>query len=115
MRLLLDAHLSPKRIAALATEGHDVMALATDVALRALEDRDVLAYAVAQKRILVTCNSRDFSPLLREWAEAGRAHHGCILIWTLRQSDFGSIISRIDRLLTDRPDGSDWLDLVVAI
>ena len=84
MRLLLDANLSPKRIGApLEKRGHDVLSLASDAALGALDDPQVLEVAAEQGRILVTRNSRDFAPLLREWAEADRHHAGCILIWTL--------------------------------
>lgn len=116
MRLLLDAHLSPKRIGAvLAADGHDVLYLSTDVALGALDDTEVLALAAEQERILVTRNSRDFAPLLREWAEAGRHHSGCILIWTLERGEFGRILKGLQRLLAARPDAREWVYLVVAV
>ena len=84
MRILLDANLSPKRIgSALRVRGHDVLSLAADASLGALDDPQVLELAAQEDRILVTRNSRDFAPLLREWAEADRHHAGCILIWTL--------------------------------
>lgn len=64
MRLLLDANLSPKRIGAvLQRRSHDVLSLASDAALSALDDPLVLALAAEQERILVTRNSRDFAPL----------------------------------------------------
>ncbi|GEM_PF-818279 len=89
MRLLLDANLSPKRVGAvLGRRGHDVVSLAADAALGALDDPEVLALAAEQRRILVTRNCRDFAPLLREWAEAGRHHAGCILIWTLSHHEY---------------------------
>ena len=116
MRLLLDANLSPKRIgAALAEPGHDVLALATDPALGALDDPDVLALAAEEQRVLVTRNAKDFAPLLREWAEAGRAHAGCILIWTLAHHEFGAIIDGVSRLLAARPDSQAWQDVTVAL
>lgn len=116
MRLLLDAHLSPKRIgAALAADGHDVLCLSTDAALGALDDPEVLKLAAEQERILITRNSRDFAPLLREWAEAGRHYSGSILVWTLRHHEFGKILSRLERLLADRPEAREWVDLVVAV
>lgn len=84
MRLILDANLSPKRIGSvLGQAGHDVLSLSSDPVLGALDDAQVLELAAQQDRILVTRNSRDFAPLLREWSEAGRHHAGCILIWTL--------------------------------
>lgn len=116
MRLLLDANLSPKRVgAALERRGHDVLSLASDSALGALDDPEVLELAARENRILVTRNSRDFAPLLREWAESDRHHAGCVLIWTLGHNDFGPIISGIERLLNNRPDAKEWRDLTVAL
>ncbi|MGH9165540.1 MAG: DUF5615 family PIN-like protein [Acidimicrobiales bacterium] len=116
MRLLLDANLSPKRVGRpLEGRGHDVLSLASDAALGALADPEVLALAAEQPRILVTRNSRDFAPLLREWAEGDRHHHGCILIWTLPHNQFARIVSSIARLLDERPDASAWRDLGVAL
>lgn len=64
---------------------------------------------------LVTRNSRDFAPLLRQWAEADRHHAGCILIWTLAHNEFGAIIRGVSRLLDDRPEDKRWRDLSVAL
>lgn len=116
MRLLLDVNLSPKRIgAALATQGHDVLSLADEPALREPDDPQVLALAAEQRRILVTRNARDFAPLLREWAEMSRHHAGCILIWTLDHNQFGPIIAGVTDLLAERPDPVAWHDLTVAL
>jgi predicted nuclease of predicted toxin-antitoxin system len=116
LRLLLDANISPKRIgSALEKRGHDVLSLASDPALGALDDPQVLELAAEQSRLLVTRNARDFAPLAREWAEAGRHHAGCILIWTLDHNEFGAIIRGVTRLLDDRPNPEDWRDLTVAL
>lgn len=116
MRLLLDANLSPKRIGSpLEQRGHDVLSLASDAGLGALDDPLVLELAAAEARILITRNSRDFAPLLRQWAEAGRHHPGCILIWTLDHHQFGAVIRAVGRLLDDRPDPRQWQDLTVAV
>jgi predicted nuclease of predicted toxin-antitoxin system len=116
VRLLLDANLSPKRIGSpLQKRGHDVLSLASDATLGALDDPEVLEVAARQSRILVTRNSRDFAPLLREWAEAGGHHAGCILIWTLGHHEFGAIIRGVDRLLRDHPNAKEWRDLAVAL
>lgn len=116
MRLLLDANLSPKRVgSALETRGHDVLSLAWDAELAALDDPQVLELAAQEGRILVTRNSRDSAPLLREWAEADRHHAGCILIWTLAHHEFGAIVKGVVRLLDDRPDAAHWRDLAVAL
>jgi hypothetical protein len=116
VRLLLDANLSPKRIgSALNKGGHDVLSLAADPALGALDDPQVLELAAQQDRILVTRNSRDFAPLLREWGEDGRHHAGCILIWTLAHNEFGAIISGLSRLLGEYPNADQWRDFAVAL
>ena len=116
MRLLLDSNLSPKRIGvALEERGHDVLALAADVSLSALDDPEVLTLAADEQRILVTRNARDFAPLLREWAEAGRTHAGCILVWTLGHHEFGAILDGVSQLLAARPDPAAWRDITVAL
>lgn len=115
MRLLLDANLSPRGVGEpLRTSGHDVRALAEEPALEGLDDPEVLALAAAEGRILVTRNSRDFAPILREWAEAGRSHAGCILIWTLDHSQLANIVSGVARLLAERPKQEDWPDIPLA-
>ncbi len=116
MRLVLDANLSPRRIgSALETGGHDVLRLASDPALGALDDPEVLELAAQEDRILVTRNSRDFAPLLREWSEEGRHHSGCILIWTLGHHQFGAIVRGVTELLGTCPDPEQWRDLAVAL
>jgi predicted nuclease of predicted toxin-antitoxin system len=93
VRLLLDANLSPRRVGSvLEKRGHDVLSLASNAALGALDDPQVLELATREDRIVVTRNSQDFAPLLREWAEAGHYHAGCILIWTLGHHELGAII-----------------------
>lgn len=99
----------------LERRGHDVLALSSDAALARLSDDEVLALAARERRVLVTRNSRDFAPLLREWAEGGRSHAGCVLIWTLGSRDFGALVAALDRLLVERPRQADWRDLTLAI
>jgi hypothetical protein len=116
VRLLLDANLSARRIGGpLRTAGHDVLALSEHPELEGLHDPEVLALAAEQTRILVTRNSRDFAPLLREWAEAGRHHSGCILIWTLGHHQFPLILNGVRRALAQRPRQKDWQNIAVAI
>ena len=115
MRLLLDANLSPRGVAApLEASGHDMRALAEEPGLDALDDPAVLALAASEGRILVTRNGRDFAPIFREWAESGRSHAGCILIWTLDHSRFPEIVGRVERLLARRPRQEDWRDVTEA-
>jgi hypothetical protein len=114
--LLLDANLSGRRIAVpLGRDGHDVLALSDRPDLEGMADPAVLEFATADGRILITRNSRDFAPLLRQWAEAGRSHAGCILIWTLRHDQFGPVLEGLRRLLAERPDQSAWREVTVAL
>ncbi len=116
MRLLLDANLSGRRIARpLRDRGHDVLAIAERAEYEGLDDPDVLALAAAERRVLVTRNSRDFAPILREWAEARRSCAGCILIWTLQHHEFGAIVRALDRLLAARPARANWRDVAIAV
>jgi predicted nuclease of predicted toxin-antitoxin system len=115
LRLLLDANLSPRAIAAKLREaGHDVLALAEDATFEGLPDPQVLELAASEQRVLVTRNSRDFAPLARQWAEAGRSHTGIILIWTLDHSQFAEILAGVQRQLQQRPSQERWRDITVA-
>jgi predicted nuclease of predicted toxin-antitoxin system len=115
LRLLLDANLSPRRIAAQLREtGHDVLALAEDVAHEGLSDPQVLELATSEGRVVVTRNSRDFAPLAREWAEARQSHAGLILIWTLDHSQFAEIVAGVERQLALWPSQEQWRELTVA-
>jgi predicted nuclease of predicted toxin-antitoxin system len=116
VRLLLDANLSGRRVGRLLERrGHDVLALSDDDSLGRLTDEEVLQLAAAERRILVTRNSRDFAPILREWAERGQPHAGCILIWTLGHRQFAQIANAIDRLVGERPTQREWRDLTLAV
>ena len=99
----------------LTKRGHDVLSLASDDELSALDDPQVLEMAAEQSRILGTRNARDFAPLLRQWAESDRHHAGCILIWTLAHHEFGAINRGVARLLDQRPHAKHWADHTVAL
>ena len=116
MRLLLDADLSHRWIAApLEQRGHDVIALQADPSRRSLPDELVLEWSSAEARILVTRNARHFQPLARAWAEEKRTHTGLILIWAVQSNAFRDIATGVDRLLAERPDPESWRDLVLSI
>jgi predicted nuclease of predicted toxin-antitoxin system len=115
LRLLLDANLSPRGIAAKLREvGHDVLALAEDASFEGLPDPQVLELAAAEQRVLITRNRRDFAPLARQWAEAGRSHAGIVLIWTLDHNQFAEIFAGVERQLRLRPAQEQWRDITIA-
>jgi hypothetical protein len=80
--LLLDEMLSGGIAHQLRTQGHDVTSVVADPALVALPDDQILAYAAAEGRVLVTANIRDFVPLDGRYRAAGRSHAGLILVST---------------------------------
>jgi hypothetical protein len=115
VRLLLDAHLSSRRVGGpLRRDGHDVHAIGDDRGLDGLTDPQVLELAVQEERMVVTVNAKHFAPLLRTWAEAGRHHTGCILLWGFRSEEFGPIVIAVRAALEAHPDAEEWRNLVLA-
>jgi hypothetical protein len=113
MRILLDAHISGRTVGkALSEGGHDVRALDSDVELEGLSDPEVLELAVAEGRVLVTANIRDFEPLLRERAGESRSHAGVILVpSSVRNEAFGVLISGVEVTLANTGQ-EGWVDRV---
>ena len=110
MRLLLDVHVSSRHVGRpLASAGHDVIALDRDDQRRRLADEEILELAAAERRIVVTHNLRDFTPILRRWAEAGKSHAGCVLV-TLPHQAYGPVIRGLEQALATRPRQEDWID-----
>ena len=80
--LLLDEMLSDVIAQQLRTEGFDVVSVVAHPALVGLPDDQILAYATAEGRALVTANIKDFMPLDSRYRAAGQAHPGLILVST---------------------------------
>ncbi len=80
--LLLDEMFSGTIAEQLRAKGHDVLATVADPALISLPDDQILAYAAATGRALVTANIKDFIPLDAQYRAAGQAHAGLILVST---------------------------------
>jgi len=116
VRLLLDAHVSGRAIGRRLREaGHDVLALGDEQRFDALADPEVLALAAREERVLVTFNVKDFPGLLRDWADEGRDHAGCILMAGMDHSQFGAILRALDAALQQRPEQGDWHNLAVFV
>lgn len=101
--------------AALRDDGHDVLALSEVRELEGLDDPDVLELATREHRILVTHDVKDFAPLLREWAEAGRSHAGCILVHGLDHRAYGRLLRGLRLMFSKRPRAEDWQDLALFL
>jgi hypothetical protein len=61
-----------------------------------LDNSDQLEYAISQRRAILTCNIKDFEPLVKEWWRADRKHYGVIVS---EQIPIGEMLRRIVRLL----------------
>ena len=75
--LLLDEMFSPVIAEQLRDKGHDVLAVAADPRLRAMDDAELYEWARSNGRRLVTENAKDFRPLL--WREETKAGPGILL------------------------------------
>ncbi len=115
-RLILDAHISGPVVGeALRRKGHDVFPVDQRPDLEGLSDKDLLALAVAEGRILVTANVRHFLPLITEMDVRGETHPGCILVSrSVRSENFGIIISGVGIML-EGISQEDWRDRVAWI
>ncbi len=80
--LLLDEMFSDSIAQQLRAAGHDIISVVADPALVALPDEQMLAYATAAGRALVTANIKDFVPLDGRYRAAGQSHAGLILVST---------------------------------
>lgn len=115
LRLLLDADLSSRSLLRILTgRGHDVVAAGLVDDLKQLDDPILFAVAQAQRRLTVTHNSHDFPDILREWADAGRRHHGCI-ISALPTNAYGEMERCLDRWFRLYPSQDDWIDRAVFL
>lgn len=111
MRVLLDAHVSGRRIgAALRERDHDVLAVDEQRELDGAADEELLELAGVQRRILVTFDVADFPRICREWLETGRTHHGCAVVVGIRHGEFGAIVRTLESTFEQRPSPSEWRD-----
>lgn len=116
MRLLLDAQLSGNVIGRhFRGQGHDVVALDEHREFEGIDDPDVLDMATQDTRILVTHNVQDFPDILREWAEIGRDHAGCVIVVGVRLDQFGLIIRCIEAALETAPTQEEWRNRTLQV
>ena len=80
--LLLDEMFSDAIAQQLRAKGFDVLAVVAHPALVGLPDDQILAYATAEGRGLVTANIKDCVPLNSRYRAAGQDHSGLILVST---------------------------------
>lgn len=111
MRVLLDAHVSGRRIgAALREREHDVLAVDEQRELDGASDEELMELASAERRVLVTFDVADYPRICREWLEAGRSHHGCAVVVGIRHGEFGAVVRALEGAFEQRPDPRGWHD-----
>ena len=116
MKLLLDAHVSARRIAApLRETGHDVRAVAEERELDGVTDEQLLALATGETRVMITFDVKDFTVIARRWAEAGRPHAGLGIVVGIDHGNFGIVLDVLSREFSARPQQADWTGLTLFI
>lgn len=107
LRLLLDEDAQARRLVALLeADGHDVQT-ASDANLRHVRDREVLAFAVQEMRVLLTRNCDDFRALHAQSAE----HPGIFALYLYndpsRDMNYAQIVQAIRNIETVA-EGTGW-------
>ena len=106
MKLLLDEHFSPEIARQLRARGRDAVAARELPDLRVRTDADLLAWASADDRVLVTENVADFVELHRWAVLRSRSHAGLVFTSPKRFRRTRRAIGRLVKAL-DEFTGSD--------
>ena len=99
MKLLLDEHYTDEIAEQLRAAGHDAQTV-SERGLKGLDDEALLTLCQSEGRALMTNNVRDFVPLARSWAAAGRDHGGILLTSDARLPRHKRTIGRYTAILT---------------
>lgn len=111
MKLLLDEQISGRVAERLRDRGHDVTAATDDPGLRGLGDPDLFEVAQQQGRALVTYNRVDFEPIIREFAQMDREHHGLVIVHPTRfpSREFARLAAAIEGVMKGPELGMGFL------
>lgn len=111
MKLLLDEQISGKVAERLRGQGCDAVAVSAEASLRGLSDPDVFEIALAQGRAVVTYNRADFEAINLEYAEAGREHHGLVIVHPVRfpGRDFARLTRALKSLVSGEALGKSFV------
>lgn len=106
MRLLLDEHFSTAIAEQLRKRGHDVIAAAALAELRHRDDAEVLVWATAQRRVVVTEDAADYLVLHEQYLSRGLRHRGIVFTsarrFPRRRAGIGRLVRALDDLLKSR-------------
>jgi predicted nuclease of predicted toxin-antitoxin system len=108
VKALLDEQLSPRIAELLRDRGHDVQAVGERGDLAGEPDRVVLETAVAEERVVITNNVKDFRPLVAERLARGESHAGLILLpskRSRRRAVVEVLADAIERIFDEHPNG----------
>jgi len=115
VKLLLDAHHSPRAAERLRHKGHDVVAAGDDPAVVSLADEELLRHASTDGRTLVTEDAKDFGRIIRAWT-AGGEHHAGVVFTSPRRFHRGNssypenLVVALTALFDSPPDDQkDWV------
>lgn len=116
MRLALDHHYSTRIAVALREQGHDAFA-AVERGWELLDDAEILAACVDERRALLTNNVADFAVLARKWAVEARPHHGLVFTSDAAlpraMGTIGRYVAAIEHLMTANGEDDALVDQVV--
>jgi hypothetical protein len=120
LKLLLDEHISPAVAAGLRRRNRKLvvhaMAEWEGGNFLGQEDAACLREALTQGLTLVTYDRRTITPLLKVWAEEGRAHGGVIFVdeKTISQAEIGGLVFSLSRLAKEAGKW-DWTNRIVFL
>ena len=83
----------------LAAHGYDCLKT-QEAGKDTASDEEQLIFAVANRRTILTYNIRDFAPLHQQWVAAGRPHTGIIVSRQLGGRQYGLLLARMLRLVS---------------
>ena len=120
LKLLLDEHISPQVVDGLRRRNPKVQVFCMrdwkNGRFIGADDDLILVEAAAQGLSLVTYDQRTIRPILKQWAEEGRAHAGVIFIddKTILPGDIGRLVRALVELVSESQRW-DWRDRVVFL
>jgi len=106
MRILADENIPGRAVEALSDRGHDVRWVRADA--RGSTDRDVLALAVADERVLVTFD-KDFGELV---FRVGLPASCGVVLFRIMSSSPSQVTERIVTILESR---TDWVGAFAVV
>lgn len=113
MRLLLDEMLFGALAHQLRALGRDVQAVVERPELRGLSDAEQFERAQAERRALVTYDREDLLAVDRWFRQAGREHHGLVIVNGQRfppsRSSAGSLVRSLAAFAAGDPPYPDFV------